>query len=75
MVQTVRLELVAEWGELKEFVFMTAKCIICRSLPGLLIENGVRGVTKVKKLIRAADAKEVGMGNPAEKTYCCPNHY
>ena len=23
--------------------------------------------------IRAADAKEVGVGNPAEETYCCPN--
>jgi len=22
---------------------------------------------------RAADAKEVGVGNPAEETYCCPN--
>ena len=25
------------------------------------------------KNIRAADAKEVGVGNPAEETYCCPN--
>lgn len=24
-------------------------------------------------LIRAADAKEVGVGNPAEETYCYPN--
>ena len=23
--------------------------------------------------IRAADAKEVGVGNPAEETYCHPN--
>jgi len=23
--------------------------------------------------IRAADAKEVGVGNPAEETYCYPN--
>jgi hypothetical protein len=28
---------------------------------------------KVKK-IRAADAKEVGVGNPAEETYCHPNN-
>jgi hypothetical protein len=27
----------------------------------------------VKKGIRAADAKEVGVGNPAEETYCYPN--
>jgi len=26
-----------------------------------------------KKNIRAADAKEVGVGNPAEETYCYPN--
>jgi hypothetical protein len=26
-----------------------------------------------KKKIRAADAKEVGVGNPAEETYCYPN--
>jgi hypothetical protein len=25
------------------------------------------------KNIRAADAKEVGVGNPAEETCCCPN--
>ena len=25
------------------------------------------------KKIRAADAKEVGVGNPAEETYCYPN--
>jgi hypothetical protein len=24
--------------------------------------------------IRAADAKEVGVGNPAEETYCYPNY-
>ena len=24
--------------------------------------------------IRAADAKEVGVGNPAEETYCYPNN-
>jgi hypothetical protein len=28
---------------------------------------------KAKKEIRAADAKEVGVGNPAEETYCYPN--
>ena len=27
----------------------------------------------IKKLNRAADAKEVGVGNPAEETYCYPN--
>jgi hypothetical protein len=26
-----------------------------------------------KQNVRAADAKEVGVGNPAEETYCCPN--
>src|SRR4029077_12575821 len=26
-----------------------------------------------EKNIRAADAKEVGVGNPAEETYCYPN--
>ena len=26
-----------------------------------------------QKKIRAADAKEVGVGNPAEETYCHPN--
>jgi hypothetical protein len=26
-----------------------------------------------KKMIRAADAKEVGVGNPAEETYRYPN--
>jgi hypothetical protein len=30
------------------------------------------GMDDLKK-IRAADAKEVGMGNPAEETYCHPN--
>jgi hypothetical protein len=28
---------------------------------------------KHNKNIRAADAKEVGVGNPAEETYCYPN--
>ena len=27
-----------------------------------------------EKNIRAADAKEVGVGNPAEETYCYPNN-
>lgn len=27
----------------------------------------------VQKLIRAADAKEVGVGDPAEETFCYPN--
>ena len=26
-----------------------------------------------KQNVRATDAKEVGVGNPAEETYCCPN--
>ena len=26
-----------------------------------------------KENVRAADAKEVGVGNPAEETYCYPN--
>jgi hypothetical protein len=29
---------------------------------------------KSVKKIRAADAKEVGVGNPAEETYCYPNN-
>jgi hypothetical protein len=28
----------------------------------------------LKKAIRATDAKEVGVGNPAEETYRHPNH-
>ena len=32
------------------------------------------GVKRSKKLnVRATDAKEVGVGNPAEETYCHPN--
>jgi len=27
------------------------------------------------KKVRAADAKEVGVGNPAEETYCHPNRF
>jgi hypothetical protein len=30
-------------------------------------------LTVLKKAIRAADAKEVGVGNPAEETYRYPN--
>ena len=30
-------------------------------------------VGRLKKLIRIADAKEVGVGNPAEETYRYPN--
>jgi hypothetical protein len=33
--------------------------------------NNVRDPELTK--IRAADAKEVGVGNPAEETYCYPN--
>lgn len=37
--------------------------------------NLVVGVNrKNKKVIRATDAKEVGVGDPAEETYCHPNH-
>ena len=31
-------------------------------------------VTRREK-VRAADAKEVGVGNPAEETYCYPNNW
>jgi len=31
------------------------------------------GAVVVQKIIRAADAKEVGVGNPAEETCCYPN--
>ena len=40
------------------------------------IETLVKPFLRVKpksKNIRAADAKEVGVGNPAEETYCYPN--
>jgi hypothetical protein len=33
----------------------------------------VSGAVAVLKAIRAADAKEVGVGNPAEETYRYPN--
>ena len=44
--------------------------------PALGAEKIGKPVTSVKlnrKNIRAADAKEVGVGNPAEETYCRPN--
>jgi len=31
-------------------------------------------IKRKRKNIRAADAKEVGVGNPAEETYCYPNN-
>jgi hypothetical protein len=34
---------------------------------------GVAVACEVLKAIRAADAKEVGVGNPAEETYRYPN--
>jgi len=38
---------------------------------------GYAGASLARKLtakrVRAADAKEVGVGNPAEETYCRPN--
>jgi len=37
-----------------------------------LLAEGLSGRGR-KKRIRAADAKEVGVGNPAEETYCYPN--
>ncbi len=40
------------------------------------VRNGSRNVKKNRtknQKIRAADAKEVGVGNPAEETYCYPN--
>jgi hypothetical protein len=33
----------------------------------------VRQCSTLKEAIRAADAKEVGVGNPAEETYRYPN--
>jgi hypothetical protein len=35
--------------------------------------QGLVGGFWIKKNIRAADAKEVGVGNPAEETFCYPN--
>jgi hypothetical protein len=32
-----------------------------------------QGQAEAWENIRATDAKEVGVGNPAEETYCCPN--
>jgi len=32
-----------------------------------------KGRVKPNREVRAADAKEVGVGNPAEETYCHPN--
>jgi len=34
----------------------------------------VNGEVDRQQMIRAADAKEVGVGNPAEETYRYPNH-
>ena len=34
----------------------------------------VNGQVEEQETIRAADAKEVGVGNPAEETYRYPNH-
>ena len=34
----------------------------------------VNGKFNEQRMIRAADAKEVGVGNPAEETYRYPNH-
>jgi hypothetical protein len=37
------------------------------------LKNALGSVKRLHKKIRAADAKEVGVGNPAEETYCHPN--
>ena len=37
------------------------------------LENASGSVKPHYKQIRAADAKEVGVGNPAEETCCYPN--
>jgi hypothetical protein len=37
------------------------------------LRNSHAAVKPNQKTIRAADAKEVGVGNPAEETYCYPN--
>jgi hypothetical protein len=36
--------------------------------------KGIPWVKLKSENIRAADAKEVGVGNPAEETYCYPNN-
>src|SRR6185437_16384175 len=36
--------------------------------------NDALASSRRQKNIRAADAKEVGVGNPAEETYCYPNN-
>ena len=38
------------------------------------LRNAAARVKRNKSKIRAADAKEVGVGNPAEETYRYPNH-
>src|SRR5271165_5471375 len=38
-----------------------------------ILRKHARRVKAKKKRIRAADAKEVGVGNPAEETCCYPN--
>jgi hypothetical protein len=37
----------------------------------MIRDESINNRKKIK--IRAADAKEVGVGNPAEETYCYPN--
>src|SRR5579862_1597216 len=36
--------------------------------------NTPHSSSRTQRNIRAADAKEVGVGNPAEETYCYPNN-
>jgi hypothetical protein len=38
------------------------------------VRNELRGVKRFRQNVRAADAKEVGVGNPAEETYCHPDN-
>jgi len=52
---------------------------LCNALSGVKLNHPkiapefLRNQPPIKKANRAADAKEVGVGNPAEETYCYPN--
>ena len=39
------------------------------------LRNEAACVKGDQKNVRVADAKEVGVGNPAEETYCHPNNF
>jgi len=45
-----------------------------RDQKGRKIFRSRQGQVEEQETIRAADAKEVGVGNPAEETYRYPNH-